>query len=219
MEPWMALTDIFIPGVSVKLFTKASIKSKVNTLLVGYKKNEYLAIEKPSPDGNWNKLEQGTDWTANLINEGNIYSFQTYILGFCRQPYPLVFIHYPQKIQRTSLRQGKRIPVEIKALCKSEDSPDGTNVQPVKGIVRDISEGGCLLVTKRKLLPGQIMELTLLLNREESIEGVQAEVRSSREIENNMFLLGLAFSSHLTNDGYKRLKQMLDGLNLLPLRV
>jgi c-di-GMP-binding flagellar brake protein YcgR len=213
----MVNPDIFTPGVKIKLMALTTVKSKMSTTLVGVKPNKYLIVEQPTVRGLPYRMEEGTDWSANFLNKGTIVGFSARVLGASRHPYPLVFFNYPDQAELTSLRQDKRYPVNLKAVCHLVE-PVETGRKPEAGLVRDISEGGCQMLTGSRFNVGDLLELTLDLPDRERLTGVLVEVKSCRDL-GGRFILGLSFAVGFSRESYLALKGFINSLGAVPLRI
>ena len=194
-----------------------TVKSKMSATLVGMKPKKYLIVEQPTVRGLPYRMEEGTEWSANFLNKGTIVGFSTSVLGASRHPFPLVFLSYPDQAELTSLRQDKRYPVNIKAGCHVVE-PVNAERKPEAGLVRDISEGGCQMLTGSTFGIGDILELTLELPDRERLAGVLAEVKSCREL-GGRYLLGLSFAVGFSRESYLALKGFINSLGAIPLRI
>ena len=213
----MVNPDIFTPGVKIKLMALTTVKSKMSASLLGVKANKYLIVEQPLVRGLPFRMEEGTEWSANFLNKGTIVGFTTSVLGTSRRPFPLVFLTFPDQAELTSLRQDKRYPVNIKAVCHVVE-PVNIERKPEAGLVRDISEGGCQMLSGATFGVGDILELALELPNKERLAGVLAEVKSCREL-NGRYLLGLSFAVGFSRESYLALKGFINSLGAIPLRI
>ncbi len=209
---------IFVSGSKIKLMAFTSAKSKVVTSLVGYKTGKYILTEQPKVNGIPTRLEEGTNWAANFVFEGNIVSFATHVLGSCKIPIPLMFLSYPESVEYTGLRQGKRYPVQIGGYITIKKEPSDSGVEPTQMVIRDISEGGCQMGTKSDLHPGDVVQLTMNLPNGTSIESLEAEVKTSRNA-GGYYLLGLSFNVGRASNGYQDIREFINGLESTGIRL
>ncbi|MFH1090673.1 MAG: flagellar brake protein [Pseudomonadota bacterium] len=210
--------NIFVPGLKFRLLGMSTIKAKLASRLVGYRIKKYLVLEQPSHQGLPARMEEGTGWSVSFINEGDIISFNSTIIGSCRYPVPLIFLSYPESVDRTTLRQGKRFPVSIKAACTRVDGQPDLKVDPVPCLIRDISGGGCQVITATAFDPGDTLDITMELPDNRRLEGILAEVKSVRSL-GGRYVLGLSFAVGLGLDGYKGLRSFTDSLMTTPIRI
>ena len=213
----MVSPDIFTPGVKIKLMALTTVKSKMSASLLGYKAGKYLIVDQPMVRGLPFRMEDGTDWSVNFLNKGTIVSFTARVLGVSRMPFPLVFLSYPEQAELTSLRQDRRYPVDIRAVCRLSD-PEGGGRKLEPGLVRDISEGGCQMLVGVSYNVGDLVELSLDLPERGPLAGILAEVKSCREV-GDRHLLGLSFAVGVSRESYLALKGFIYSLGTIPLRI
>ena len=216
----MISPEVLVPGLRMKLISTSSTKSKLVSHLVGFnKQKKYLIIEQPILGGMPARMDEGMAWTINFIFDGIIYHFTAHVLGSCSRPVNVTFLTYPESLDRTTLRTGKRFPVNIKALCVPSSSRDSEEAKRIQGIIRDISEGGCQFGTTVQFDPGETLDLTMELPDQEPLEDLPAEVVSSRNIGGDRYLYGLSFRPSFTSESYQGLRKFIGYLEALPLRV
>lgn len=193
------------------------MKAKYLTMLVGYRARKYVIVERPTIGGMPARMEDGTAWAVNFVHDGSIYGFTAYILGSNNHPFPLAFLSYPESLDRTELRQSQRFPVHLSVSFAPEASAadPATNWEP--GIIRDISEGGCLLLSTVAHEPGTLLILNLRLPIQGEIQGLVADIKSSRG-QSGRHLLGLSFVD-FGDDGYRKLTAYIESLRTMAIRV
>lgn len=194
-----------------------SIKSKLQATLVGYRKNRYLIVERPSAGTTPLGLTEGTRWMVNFVREGDIYTFQSQVMGTVSRPIPLIFLVYPKEINRTSLRQADRIPVNLPVLMRQNSASNQEEYPTYKGLIRDISEGGCQVVTTFAYPIETLLQLTVVIDEERRMENVTAEVKSHQNL-GERHVLGLSFMPGRTTDVYPRLVAFVEQLKSMPIR-
>lgn len=208
--------EIFVPGLRLKLVALSQVKSRLVTHVVGYKANKYIVAEYPLVSGSFARMEEGLGWAANFVHEGIIFGFTTYILGSIKHPIPLIFLSYPDSVERIELRQTQRYPVQIKAVYSFETPSPESDHRPNQATVRDISEGGCLLASPVSHPMETVLNLDLDLPAQGTIKGVAAEVKSCRE-EAGEYLLGLSFAD-MTDEGLEKIRAYTKSLEAMALR-
>ncbi len=118
---------------------------RVTANLIGLEKGKYIIlsiVSLSSPDVN-TYFKQGKTLVVRYIHEGAALGFESIVTGLIIQPYRLVFIKYPDKIENLNLRKHPRIncylPAELMIDNKSSN-----------GFILDISLGGCGFCNKTK---------------------------------------------------------------------
>jgi c-di-GMP-binding flagellar brake protein YcgR len=150
-EDEIPLTDLNKPGksfffpVGLPLQVEISgVSLRMSSVSVGYLAGNWLIIKYPST-GTFgsiaSKLFKGNKITVRYINEGDVFGFQSQLLGMTVEPMRLLFIAFPASIARRSLRSTRRIECYLPADMYSEKIKDGDIVRD--GIILDVSIAGC----------------------------------------------------------------------------
>ena len=140
--------SFFLPvGIPLQIEIN-DVSVKMNSMSVGYLSDTCLIIKYPNTGGFGsisNKLYKGNRITVRYISNGNVFGFQSDLIGVATEPVRLLFLEYPKSVARHSLRATKRVGCYLPAdlvidHMKSEDFlPEVFQ----GGIVEDISESGC----------------------------------------------------------------------------
>lgn len=175
--------------VSIQLGTK---KSKHYCKCRGVSGNSFILIQQPPSATAKNQLAATRDIVVRYVLDGAVWGFKSTIIRVMDTPFDLVFIAFPDRIERYSLRACERTEVVIQA----EFSISGL---VIKSIIRDLSGSGCRLVIlaeDRGNLPLHQLEqsgiLTFLTDIPEervSVECKVVRIASDRERTE----LGIAF--------------------------
>jgi c-di-GMP-binding flagellar brake protein YcgR len=214
----MSDIELFRPGKNVRLIALTTIKSKLTAHIIGASPGRFLAVEPPSVGGVSARLEKGSNWNMNFIHQGEIINCSTQVVGHSRQVFPLVFLSYPDEIQRARLRSGPRYPVSLDAKFQLL-GPQGPIFQPSHGRVLDISSGGCLVQARMPLSPGQLVELSLHLKTLGWTEGLTGEVANSRNGDDGLCEHGLSFGPCLNGPAHTRMLEYVGLIESLGVRV
>jgi c-di-GMP-binding flagellar brake protein YcgR len=133
--------SLLIPhGTQVQLEIDG-ILAKLKSYSVGFLPEDCLIFKYPSMTSLGpisHKLFKGNKIIVGYIDKGNVFGFQSEILGFITEPVKLIFVAYPSVIARHNLRKGKRVACSLLA----EADVDG---EKFEGLITDISETGCCL--------------------------------------------------------------------------
>ncbi len=109
----------------------------VNSLFIGYKKDEYFLTTLPSKFGTIKqKLFPGNHVVIKYLHQGTVYVFPTKIMDIISKPTPLIVFIYPKFIQSVVLRAMKR----AESCIPTQTTINKTNRG---GIIRDITINGC----------------------------------------------------------------------------
>lgn len=104
--------------------------------LIGMKPDIFLIIKTPAIIGADNLLSAGTTIYVRYSYLGDIYSFQSKVMGTNEKPFKVTYLSYPDIIEKIEYRDSPRVSSYFPASLKYEEIE-------VKGIVTDISTGGC----------------------------------------------------------------------------
>ncbi len=126
--------QIEISGVSIKM----------SSVSVGYLADNCLIIKYPSTGAFGSiasKLFKGNKVTVRYTSGGDVFGFQSELLGTISDPVRLLYIAYPTVIARRSLRSHRRVECYLPANLTIDGAKSGDIVR--EGIITDISSGGC----------------------------------------------------------------------------
>ncbi len=140
--------SFFLPVETPLQIEIGDVSVKMNSVSVGYVAETCLIIKYPSTGGFGpvsNKLFKGNKITVRYITNGNVFGFQSELLGVTNDPVRLLFLRYPKLIARHSLRSSRRIGCCLPAdlVIDHVKSADSAPEAFQGGIVEDISESGC----------------------------------------------------------------------------
>jgi c-di-GMP-binding flagellar brake protein YcgR len=124
------------------------VTATLNSLSIGFLPDNYIIIRHPYKENFGpitNKLFKGNKITVRYLNGGNVFAFQSTIIGATNDPFKLVFMEYPTTIVRHSLRKDRRVQCYLPAELFNERKKDKDIISDMayKGIISDISISGC----------------------------------------------------------------------------
>jgi c-di-GMP-binding flagellar brake protein YcgR len=132
-------------GTQVQLEIEG-IFAKLKSYSVGFVSDECLIFRYPAMTNLGSivhKLFKGNKIIVGYVDKGNVFRFQSEILGYITEPAKLIFVAYPIVIARHSLRKGKRVSCSILATVE-------VNGEQFEGVVTDISATGyCVSITEQ----------------------------------------------------------------------
>lgn len=103
---------------------------------VGLIRDECVIVRIPVVPGIRDRVEPGRVLTFRYLHQGNIVSFSAVSRLYKATPYSLLFVAYPDDIEKYNLRHDRRIECRMQAkVTKSETT--------FRGLVVDMSESGC----------------------------------------------------------------------------
>ncbi len=175
----------------IMLYDVSNTAHRAKTRVFGAVEHDFIMIERPEFSIS-DRLSAvvDSDYACTYLHEGYLYRFRT------KQKKELtkniVCIEYPDKFETIQLRKHRRIKVSIEAKFELPSSD-----QPVRGTLKDISEGGCLLVLPGILhIPkGTTAGVTFKLPDDSLVEKVQCSVRNIQQAYMRQYTAtGLSFN-------------------------
>jgi c-di-GMP-binding flagellar brake protein YcgR len=139
------------------------------------------------------KLREGNKITVRYADRGNVFAFQSELLGFVTAPVKLIFVAYPVTIVRHSLRKVQRVDYPLFAEVD-------INNEQFEGLIKDISARGCRLSivasSSSQTLPSIKVEQTLSVRC--TLPGMETETVFSGQVkslhrEDQRVTIGTAF--------------------------
>jgi c-di-GMP-binding flagellar brake protein YcgR len=190
-------------------------KSRWNTVLIGARPGRYLIFDMPKANNMPVKLDEGSRWAVNFITHGQIFTFNSEVIGSCYRPVPLVFFSYPESIEISNLRNDKRYPVNIPVTLETTADPPEL---VTKGLILDLSWGGCLTASTVPIPENVILNMSLYLDNTNTIQGLMVERKSSRD-KQGTYYTGFSFLSSNPVEVTDRLGELIHEIESIPLRL
>jgi len=205
----LSKTFFLQPGIPLQIEID-DVAVKMNSVSVGYVAEKCLIIKYPNT-GSFgpvsNKLFKGNRITVRYVDDGNVFGFQSELLGVSTDPVRLLFLEYPKTIAHHSLRANKRVgcylPANLVVTTRRKDfSFQG-------GIVGDISESGCnyCLIKEFPDMPFPDVEVGDDVILSLQLPGTENEVQlpgNVRRIEGNSRKIGVGVQFHDITEGKKK---------------
>jgi c-di-GMP-binding flagellar brake protein YcgR len=174
--------SLLIPSGTQVQLEIGGIVAKLKSYSVGCLPEDCLIFTYPSmtnPGSIARKLFKGNKITLEYVDKGNVFAFQSELLGYITEPAKLIFVAYPTVITRHNLRNVTR------ASCSLLAEVD-VNGERFEGIITDISEtGGRISITAQwteQLLPSmKINQAFLIFCR---LPGIEAPVEIVGQVRN-----------------------------------
>jgi hypothetical protein len=114
---------------------------RLQTTVVGVLPQSCLIIKLPTVVGIENPLPANSNVQVRYVDRGEVFGFSAIVLGSITAPFPLTFLSFPQKLERTNVRRHPRVDCYIPATLKHA-------AISAPAIISDISRGGCRLKLK-----------------------------------------------------------------------
>ncbi|MDR1295869.1 MAG: flagellar brake protein [Deltaproteobacteria bacterium] len=210
-------SETLLSGQSLRLLAMETIKSKWSTVLIGSKPNRYILVEVPRVNGLPVVLDERSKWSVTFINRGQIVSFPSEILSTVSRPYALAFLSWPETISISNLRVDKRYPVNIPVTVSAADDGGGGGII-AKGLLLDLSWGGCLAASTVELPDETKLRMNMYLDNDNAIEGILIEKKGGRS-QQGTYYTGLSFLSGNPSEVTDRLGEFLNDIEQMPLRL
>ncbi|MGI6683988.1 MAG: flagellar brake protein [Bacillota bacterium] len=159
-------------------------RSKISEIKPGL-----IIIEVPIHDGQFVPLRDGTSIKIFFYDDTSGYAFVSQIIKRMTVSIPIFIIKYPEQINKIQRRIFYRIPV----VAEIEYQIVGTEglSKIYKGYTNNLSGGGLLLKTTRKIPENSLMFVTLKLDNKEI--KLSAKVIRCVQEDNNLFLIAMEF--------------------------
>jgi c-di-GMP-binding flagellar brake protein YcgR len=131
-------------GLVIFIQPKGSPKNiRYKSSIVGWKTDNFVIIDMPILNGAYVNLVDGCTCIVRYINCGNACGFEAKVLKNINDiKLPLIYLSYPNAIERISLRRYDRIQTAIPACIEVQLN---NNSEKLQGSILDLSVGGCLL--------------------------------------------------------------------------
>ncbi len=131
-------------GLVIFIQPKGSPKNiRYKSSIVGWKTDNLIIIDMPILNGAYVNLTDGCTCIVRYIHCGNACGFETKVLKNINDTkLPLIYLGYPNLIERISLRRHDRIQTAIPAFIEVQIND---KTEKMQGSILDLSVGGCLL--------------------------------------------------------------------------
>ena len=131
-------------GLVIFIQPKGSPKNiRYKSSIVGWKTNHVVIIDMPIVNGAYVNLADGCTCIVRYIHCGNACGFETKVLKNINDSrFPLIYLSYPNSIEKISLRRYDRIQTVIPASIEVQLND---RIEKLEGNILDLSVGGCLL--------------------------------------------------------------------------
>ncbi len=113
-------------------------------VLIGIENEKYLIFRTPplhALDNSSYPLNKEKEIYVKYVHKGTIFGFQSKVIDSIYEPYKLLFVEYPEKIESYDFRGNKRVECCLPAFIRIAD-------RRIEGSITDISKAGCLFENK-----------------------------------------------------------------------
>ncbi len=122
----------------------AGDEESISCVLIGIENGKYLIIRTPplhALDNASYPLTRDKNIYVKYVYKGTIFGFQSKVIDSIYEPFKLLFIEYPEKIESYDFRGNKRVECYLPAFIRIAD-------RRIEGSITDISRAGCLYEIK-----------------------------------------------------------------------
>ncbi len=161
--------------------------------LVGMVHFEYLILRLPWVPGLRTRLVGGVHVTVRFVSNGELCGFQVPVITHIAKPSLLLFLEYPEVVEKLALRQHNRVQCALPVQLHSRRGD-------AQGVIADLSRGGCRMavdVRGQQGLRQTVVEDVIVLRVPLNSEGVPLAVTCtarSVSFDASRMQLGLSFT-------------------------
>jgi c-di-GMP-binding flagellar brake protein YcgR len=134
----------FIPiGITLQIAING-VSFRMKSVSVGWVPDICLIITYPStPTPIAETLFPGNKVTVRYIDGGNAFGFESELIAVAEEPVRILYISYPVRIARKSLRSSRRMECYLPARAFLRDPETGEEAPLGEAVITDISRTGC----------------------------------------------------------------------------
>ncbi len=132
-------------------------------VLVGSEEAEYLMIRLLDSERLPGPAPKGSAVIAGCVQLGTVYAFEVQVIDHLLEPFPLLFLTYPDRFQTHTLRGSVRVSSNLPARAQLAG-------RDLRGRVVDLGAGGCRFVLRipegpeeLEVRPGDPLSLSFVL--------------------------------------------------------
>ncbi|MBF0549825.1 MAG: diguanylate cyclase [Deltaproteobacteria bacterium] len=190
--------DGFIPALEAKVLVETigrdGKRISGRSLIVGAKRGVYLAVDMPVVQGAIITSLAGSDnYIVRLLDDETLLGFKCRTIGSTLSPAPILFLTFPNHIERMDKRHDKRFEVRISAGLSIQSRDQAGPVGPFPATIRDMSKAGCRITTEAFLTINQLVFLSIPYSAGQNVE-LEATVIRKDDGSDHICYYGLEFS-------------------------
>ena len=172
-------------GAAVLFHTDPNRKDspRFKTFFRGWRKGSHLMLDRPkAPNGAFVALQEGQPCGIRFLREGEACAFDAQVIDWdTRRFNPYVRISWPREVDHVCFRKFERVKISVPCIVRLEGNQH-------RGDIRDMSIGGCAIVTRDEFEREAVLSLDFELPDGTKMSGVEAVVRGVRECPEGHFL-------------------------------
>jgi len=163
-----------LPGAHLRLKLGASlnvrlmcVNMKYEAKVVGVEQYGYIIIQLRLPQDTLTRLTQNNQVIVQVIVDGIAYGFRSQVVNRITRPAPLLFLAFPDTVERLVLRSDERVTVSLPAHIHGKYGDHDV-------MIVDMTNSGCRITAKtdlkdplREIRPGDEVLMSTLLGQGE----------------------------------------------------
>jgi len=166
-------------------------KVRLHSRLIGWDPDSCILVEQPLRAGQAVQLPKNLPVVGRGMHEGRVWGFQSSVMFQILQPFRILFLAYPKKIEEVTLRKSERIQTKIEALItprKQDYAALKADADAPWGTIRNLSLGGCNFTCPYRFEVGMPVFFSFEMPNGTVAENVMGFVRNlSREQNENIY--------------------------------
>jgi c-di-GMP-binding flagellar brake protein YcgR len=167
------------------------VNQKYDVKVVGMEEFGYIIVQARLPLDVASRLAQNNQVVGQVIVDGVAYGFRSQVTNRVTRPAPLLFLSYPDSVERVALRSDERVRVSLPAQIHGKFGDHQV-------IIVDMTNSGCCITARadmksplREAQPGEEVILSAMLGMGQKL---MAPVVTRRvEAKNGLVSLGCQF--------------------------
>ncbi len=119
---------------------------KTQSSILGWEPGRCVMVAQPVRGSNAVQLQRGATVVVRGIHDGCILGFEAAVLAQVINPFRVLFLSYPDKLEEQNFREHARVGTEVEAFGTRRMHDLGELSQSARaprGSIRDLSVGGC----------------------------------------------------------------------------
>jgi c-di-GMP-binding flagellar brake protein YcgR len=158
---------------------------------IGRKGYRYLLADLPMANGSPIFSTAGCPCVVRFLVQGVMFGFQSTVEHISFQPIPVIYLAYPDQVERVNLRKEKRVKVNLATDLRSAS---GEETKTVPGRIVDISHSGCRVLVDQGFEMNDLVDLRIGVEGGQTIEVPASTVRNVTNLGGGHYALGLQFT-------------------------
>lgn len=188
--------------IILERFLENGHKVRLKTYIVGYEDTGYLLVKTPKVNrSEYSHFSAGTPLKACFRLNGQAFSIQTRVMRHMAEPFHLTFLDFPSRANELCLRKSQRFDISLPLTI--------TGMEGTKTMMRDISEGGALLQSRRSFKIGETLLCSFDLPVEGKIKALPVHLKRFQASEMT-YLIGVEFEKDYPD--HRKVKRFTDRL-------